>query len=222
VQRDLHGRRGADHVPERGDRVRRLLKCTAALLALAWSSPSQAQSTVRSPGEREPYVVELEPHFLLGVFDPPGQGSGFGVGGGVRASFEVVHNGFIPRLNNSIAIGVGLDLLHYSGDSVPQPGTCIRYASGPAGTPPVCVEVSQAGGASSYAYVPVVMQWNFWLTRKWSVFGEPGLTLYWYDYRSIGAAPAVFAGGRYHFSDRVTLTLRAGYPSFALGVSILF
>jgi hypothetical protein len=203
--------------------MRLLLKCTAAaLLALSWSRSSQAQSTVGSPGAREAYGVELEPHLLLGVFEPPGEGSGFGVGGGVRASFEIVHNGFIPKLNNSIAIGVGLDLLHYGGDSVSQPGTCTRFVPGPAGTPPVCVEVSQRGGASNYAYFPVVMQWNFWLTRKWSVFGEPGLTLYWYDYRSIGAAPVLFAGGRYHFSDRVTLTLRVGYPSFTVGVSILF
>jgi hypothetical protein len=50
----------------------------------------------------------------------------------------------------------------------------------------------------------------------------PGLAVYWYDYRSPGAAPAFFAGGRYHFSDRVTLTMRVGYPSFTAGVSVLF
>jgi hypothetical protein len=26
-------------------------------------------------------------------------------------------------------------------------------------------------------------------------------------------------GGRYHFNDRISLTMRIGYPSFAIGIS---
>lgn len=200
--------------------VRRLVAVAIALAAFAWSGRVDAQTIVRNPGEHETYHVELEPHAVGGFFGPPGDGSGIGFGGGIRASFEIVHNGFIPTINNSVAIGVGTDFLHYGGDSVPQRGTCARYEPGPAGTQ-VCAEVSQSGGTSNYAYFPVVMQWNFWLTRQWSVFGEPGLALYWYDYRSVGVVPTLFLGGRWHFSDRVTLTMRAGYPTFTIGLSIL-
>ena len=69
-------------------------------------------------------------------------------------------------------------------------------------------------------FIPVVMQWNFWLSTHWSVFGEPG----------IGFAanpegdrdvfhPAFYVGGRYHFNDRVSLTMRLGYPSLSIGAS---
>jgi hypothetical protein len=27
------------------------------------------------------------------------------------------------------------------------------------------------------------------------------------------------AGGRYHFTDKIALTMRAGYPAFSIGVS---
>jgi hypothetical protein len=69
-------------------------------------------------------------------------------------------------------------------------------------------------------FIPIVMQWNFWLTSRWSVFGEPGL--------GFAANPpanrdvlhvAAYAGGRFHFNDRVALTLRLGYPTLSVGVS---
>jgi hypothetical protein len=31
--------------------------------------------------------------------------------------------------------------------------------------------------------------------------------------------PIIMAGGRYHFSENVALTMRVGYPSFSIGVS---
>lgn len=69
---------------------------------------------------------------------------------------------------------------------------------------------------------PVAMQWNFWLSTHWSVFFEPGVVA------AINRAPgrdplhlAVWAGGRYHFNDRIALTMRLGYPAFGLGVSFL-
>jgi hypothetical protein len=36
------------------------------------------------------------------------------------------------------------------------------------------------------------------------------------------AYPIFMAGGRYHFTERIALTMRVGYPWFALGVSFLF
>jgi hypothetical protein len=69
-------------------------------------------------------------------------------------------------------------------------------------------------------FIPVVMQWNFWLSTHWSVFGEPG----------VGFAanpegdrdvfhPTAYLGGRYHFNDRVSLTMRIGYPAISIGAS---
>jgi hypothetical protein len=68
--------------------------------------------------------------------------------------------------------------------------------------------------------IPVVMQWNFFLSTHWSVFGEPGVGIAAGD-RAI-VYPIFLAGGRYHFTERVALTLRVGYPWVAVGVSFLF
>jgi hypothetical protein len=75
-------------------------------------------------------------------------------------------------------------------------------------------------------WLPVAMQWNFWLSRNWSVFGEPGLAF------RLGQGLdgshddhlgwlGLWVGGRYHFTDRVTLTLRVGRPTLSVGVSFL-
>lgn len=75
---------------------------------------------------------------------------------------------------------------------------------------------------SGTLFIPVVMQWNFWLTNHWSVFGEPGIGFA----ANTAAGRDVlhftgYVGGRYHFNDRVSLTMRLGYPSIAVGVSFL-
>lgn len=67
--------------------------------------------------------------------------------------------------------------------------------------------------------LPLVMQWNFWLSRNWSVFGEPGGLI---DFeKKARPHPAIYAGGRFHFSDRITLTMRVGHPTASVGVSFL-
>jgi hypothetical protein len=71
-------------------------------------------------------------------------------------------------------------------------------------------------------WVPVVMQWNFFLTEHWSVFGEPGAALRLRDdFKDRGPDFTINGGGRYHFNDDVALTMRIGHPAFALGVSFL-
>ncbi|MDB4933976.1 MAG: hypothetical protein JWP87_948 [Labilithrix sp.] len=68
--------------------------------------------------------------------------------------------------------------------------------------------------------IPVVMQWNFWLTTHWSVFAEPGFGLSANPEKSRDTLfPAAYVGGRYHFTDKISLTLRLGYPSFSVGAS---
>lgn len=72
----------------------------------------------------------------------------------------------------------------------------------------------------STLFIPVAMQWNFWLTTRWSVFGEPGLGFAAHRPRGLGLLhPVLMAGGRFHFNDNIALTMRIGYPSFSIGAS---
>jgi len=66
--------------------------------------------------------------------------------------------------------------------------------------------------------IPVVMQWNFWLSTHWAVFGEPGVGLaFGGSHESV--FPVFAAGGKYHFNERIALTIRVGYPAVSCGVS---
>jgi hypothetical protein len=164
---------------------------------------ARADDTIKHPGEHPDYHVEAEPHFLFG-FDNVFSGNGYGVGG--RFSIPIVKNGFVPSINNSVAIGFGLDLVHYDG----------------------CHNGALCG--ANYLWFPVVMQWNFFVAERWSVFGEPGIAIFhgFFDNcpnascalpTATGVYPAFFAGGRYYFSESVSLTMRIGWPSFSIGVS---
>lgn len=69
-------------------------------------------------------------------------------------------------------------------------------------------------------FIPVVMQWNFWLTTHWSVFGEPGIGLAANPGPGRDAVnPILMVGGRYHFNDKISLTMRIGYPYISVGAS---
>lgn len=154
---------------------------TLALVTVAVPAAAD-QSVIKRPGAHPSYVFEAEPHVLVDLFDDFVPGVGF------RGTFEIVDNGFISKINNTVGVGVGADL------------------------------------TDNTLMVPVVMQWNFWLSRNWSVFGEPGVAL---KFRDRGKDDTkvdpfiVYAGGRFHFSDRVTLTMRAGRPLASVGVSFL-
>jgi hypothetical protein len=167
------------------------------------------------------YQLELEPHLVIGT-NPPGAGQGSGAGIGARASLMVLPEGFLPRVNDSVAIGFGLDVGHYTGDWALQGyrDQCTQFQSGPNGTS-ICTQTTSNGGTYNYVYLPVVMQWNFWLTRRWSAFGEPGLDIYYLGNHGLNFSPAAYLGGRFHITDSVTLTGRIGYPTVALGVSFL-
>jgi hypothetical protein len=172
--------------------------------------------TIRNEGDHPRYSFEAEPHLLLGFLDPPGAAHGTGVGLGFRGTVTVLKNGFIPSLNNSIGIGFGFDWVHYGHGQnrcVVDPG----FAGG-------CIGYDDSQSLSNL-WLPVVMQWNFWLSRQWSVFGEPGLGLR-YQAEARGHQwhldfPELYLGGRFHLADTVTITLRGGFPTFSAGVSFL-
>lgn len=70
-------------------------------------------------------------------------------------------------------------------------------------------------------YFPAALQWNFWLATHWTVFGEAGVLTQVGD-GDPKLYPALFAGGRYHFSESVALTLRVSapyVPAASIGVS---
>jgi hypothetical protein len=201
-----------------------LLVACALVAAVATSASSAgADDTIKRPGDHPQYAVEIEPHGLWGWthynYAPD---DGFGLG--ARFSIPLTDNGFVKTINNSVAIGFGLDWLHYSGTG------CWNYY-GPGYRGP-CYSV----GDANYLFFPVVMQWNFFVAKQWSVFGEPGLVIYHGTFDYCAGAPAGFAcgnpngtgvdfafyaGGRYHVSDHVALVLRIGYPTFSFGVSFM-
>jgi len=156
---------------------RSLLSLAAVPVATLFASPAFAdQSTIKLPGAHPDYVFEAEPHALVAPFDDFRPGVGF------RGTLELVDNGFVSSINNTVGIGFGADWTRH------------------------------------HFRVPVVMQWNFWLSRNWSVFGEPGGLIDFTDDRT-RVHPAFYAGGRFHFNDRISLTLRVGHPVSSVGVS---
>lgn len=160
-----------------------LLPTAAALFFVA--PEALAVNTIKQPGLHPAYSFEAEPHLLLGFDAPVANGDTSGLGLGFRGTVEIVDNGFVKSINNTVGIGFGFDWLSPADRNV--------------------------------FWVPVVMQWNFWLSDSWSVFGEPGLGLYLGH--ASGVSPTFYAGGRYHFNDSIALTMRVGYPNFAIGAS---
>jgi hypothetical protein len=192
---------------------------TLSTLAL-WSSSAAAQSIIRNPGDH-PKGVEIEPHLLLAPFGTPAGDLGFGLG--ARVTFPIVDNGFVSTINNSVGIGVGLDWTHYKG--------CNDINIGP---------YHYECPSLNHFAIPVVMQWNFYLTRAWSVFGEPGLSVNFFsntcsvtgpyvtdsvcpNYNTID--PVIYVGARWHFGQYTALTMRLGgdfYVGYvSVGVSFL-
>ncbi len=200
----------------------RLLGTTALLAGLLVCRPAAADRTTLYDRQTPIwYTLELEPHLLLGTA-PPGPGYGSGGGVGARGSFVLAQDGFISGVNDSLALGVGLDYIHYDGSLSFQGARdeCLHFEPGPAGTS-VCTQVTSNGGSYNYLFIPVVLQWNFWFTQRFSAFGEPGVDLYLLSHHGVGIGPALYVGGRVQVTDRITLTLRLGYPTVSFGVSFM-
>jgi len=201
--------------------------CVVAVAVLTARAANAEESIIKRPGDHPDYGVEIEPHLLAG-FLLTRAGQGYGVG--VRLTIPVIKNGFIGKINNSVGIGFGLDWVHWGG--------CYYYYYYDPQFGYACPDFN------TFVF-PVVMQWNFFLSKHWSVFGEPGLAL---EYGTWGSCPGyfidnrgnpryyacpnapnhvtldpfiLFIGGRFHFSDTVALTARVGWPYFSIGVSFM-
>jgi len=181
---------------------RHAVPLVAALAAVTIPSVAAARDeTIREPGEHPDYHFDIEPHGVLGL-DFYGDG-GLGLGGGIRISMPVCKNCFIPKINNNVAVTFGADFAFFP------------FFDNP-------------GYAPWYLYLPVAMQWNFFVAKKWSVAAEPGIVPWFglYDYGACNGChnwaiwPSLSFVGRYHFNDRVALTMRVGIPEFFnIGVS---
>ncbi|HWL89079.1 MAG TPA: hypothetical protein VNO21_24925 [Polyangiaceae bacterium] len=180
------------------------------LAALGTGATAHADDTIKHPGDHPDYKLEIEPHGLFAWEDFYG-GSGWGLGG--RFTVPIVPNGFISTINNNVGITFGLDFAHYDG--------CYYRVAG-----------FSTGCGANYLFFPVAMQWNFFVASRWSVGAEPGIFIYTGFYDDFcnnglgcntptrtGVRPAFYAVGRYHFNEKVSITMRLGYPTLSVGVS---
>jgi hypothetical protein len=76
-----------------------------AWLAAGSRDASAEQLLISHRGEHPAYFFELEPEVII-VFN---RSLNDGPGVGVRGSIPILQNGFIPSINNSVAISFGID-----------------------------------------------------------------------------------------------------------------
>jgi hypothetical protein len=187
-----------------------------ALAAATLLVAQHGHCQIKRPGAHPHYSVELEPHVLI-QHDRDWRGDDEGFGLGLRATIPLVHNGPVPQINNNIGIGFGLDWVNFD--------NCDEYWG-------------NADCGANFVWVPIVAQWNFFLTPVVSVFGEPGAAFMYRKWSFDGACPifdnnecddgdfdpfepVFFAGGRFLFSDTVGLVVRLGTPYVSLGATFL-
>lgn len=211
--------------------LRRVVLYVAILVGVC--KPAEAESIIKEPGKHPDYSFELEPHFVwTWGWLPNAAQDGLGIG--VRASVPLFHNGPIDKINNNMAITFGLDWAHSSspcGPVAPYPG----YAPPPGYF--YYYYNNYNCSANSY-WVPVALQWNFFLTDVISVFGEPGFAIVhdsWSQWQPCPVAGGacdigfsnthldfvMWGGARFLFSNTFGVTVRLGIPSASVGLSIL-
>lgn len=191
-----------------------LASSTAAALLLS-AGASSAQNIIKSPGQH-PQGPEIEPHLLL---RPIYNDEDLRPGLGARFTWQFGRNNFIDSINNSVGLGVGIDWVRYG----------YRYKCNKDG----CYDTD-----ASWVFVPIVMQWSFYVTKSWSFFGEPGILLTLFDHycdssnrcedkrfafgHRRGADNFIMhVGARWHFKENIALTMRVGYPYWSVGVSFM-
>ncbi len=176
---------------------------------LAFTAPAHAQAyegRERYWDERSLYSVEVEPHFAFGAEDVYGA---TGVGGGARIGIPFAY-GHLGRVPQNLAFDFGGDILHYDN----------------------CYYGSYCG--ANYLMVPAAVQWNIFVARRVSIFGEGGAFVYkgWFNNcqpgdstcsapSDFGVLPTFAFGVRVHLSPGVALLARLGYPTSTIGVSFM-
>lgn len=200
--------------------------CVAMLVSLGVPTVAYAQNIVRQPGNHANHTVEIEPHLAFQWADRVGSNDGFGPG--VRFNIPFMHNGPISSINNNMGITFGLDLTFGDGG----PGWCYgRYDRN--------LWLNGENCNVTELWLPVAMQWNFYLTKVISVFGEPGFAIAhrrwsynWYcnggggalcnqHYTTNDLELILAGGGRFMFTDKIGATVRIGFPMITAGINFL-
>lgn len=208
--------RMSQRMPDPLHRRRRVAAALSVpLAALAWVTltPRPAHAAERvfvvEEGWRQPaeYPIEVEPHFTFGAENVYGN---TGYGGGLRLSLPVVA-GYLGRVPDNLAISFGGDVVHYEN----------------------CYFPDRCG--ANYLMLPVAAQWNIFVARRVSIFGEAGAFLYkgFFDVcapgdgpgcvapSDFGVLPTLAVGGRIHIGRNASFLARVGYPTITLGFSFL-
>lgn len=181
----------------------KVLALVAAASTLALASSAEARPVIKNPNDHPDYRAELEPHgtfiFWHGKYLSSSRNyRTFGdpeFGAGFRATIEILDPGFIPKINNTVGITFGIDMTNNGCRGC-------RYRD------------------DFIVWNPVGIQWNFFITDKFSTFADIGFMLRsWGFYNSIDPDLFVMVGGRWHFSDKVAFTFRLGVPFVNVGVS---
>lgn len=182
-----------------------LALASVSLIALA--APSAASADIQSPGDHPSYGLELAGHLVVQWHD---EGFDEAIGPGFRAYFPVIPSGPVTSINNSLAVGTGLDLTFSDAQCGPQ--NCDNWQ----------------------IWLPLTVQWNFYFSREFSVFPELGLAFQYLQFEDnisavcegrrcddddIDIEPVFWIGARYQFAKTVGVTLRLGTPSLLLGLS---
>lgn len=178
-----------------------------ALLPTALLATAQADHDIDTPftGTRP---LQLDVHAGFTWY-------GLGFAGGARFGIPILHNGFIPSLDNAVYLNFGVD----------------AYAIGWSG----CRGRGCTTFANEYGFAlgfPITLHWEFYFNDSWSAFAELGFQIflppslfygdYWDPGDHIGMWVIAAAGGSYHFNEAVAITLRLGNPYFAFGVTFQF
>jgi hypothetical protein len=202
------------------------MRCSQTCIVLGiLAVPALASAQIKQPGAHPLYTAELEPHLVVEWNNyAPCANDAFGPG--FRATIPFLANGPIPRINNNMGIGFGLDWAHAGINDNCYFGNRVNNGS---------------GFSADIFTLPVVVQWNFFLLPKISVFGEAGLVIQHRRYDAGYTAGCVngpngfcstsfsdtfvdasfSVGGRFLITDSVGFLLRLGYPYLSAGVSIL-
>src|SRR5262245_26098445 len=96
------------------DMIRKFAAFALCTGLLTLTAEAGAVNTIKTPGLHPNYVFEAEPHFVVGYDVPGPKGSGGfnkGFGPGFRGTIELVDNGFVKTINNTVGIGFGVDWL---------------------------------------------------------------------------------------------------------------
>jgi hypothetical protein len=173
----------------------------AASAFFAFASGAEARPVIKNPNDHPDYRAELEPHatfiFWHARYHKYSKAyRGFGdpeFGAGFRASIELADPAFIPKINNTVAITFGVDITNFN---------CRGCRN------------------DFYIWSPIGVQWNFFITDKFSAFADVGFMLRGIDfYDDVYADFYGMVGGRWHFTDKVAFTFRLGVPFVNVGVS---